>query len=311
MFVVAGVSGHTGRVVAETLLERKQPVRVVVRDRAKGSSWESRGAEVAVASLEDAAASARAFQGAQGAYVLIPPRYQAEDPIAAQRPVVDAVAQAVKQSGIPHVVLLSSIGAQHATGTGPVRTLHYAEQAIGKAAKNITMLRAAYFLENWAAALGEAQTNGVLYSFVTPGRALPMVAGEGVRLIRSSTIVPPMTVVATHDIGRVAAEALLDPARGTRIIELVGPRDWTPEDVARELAEVLGRDVRVQGLPLEAMVPAFTAAGMSAGTVKLFQEMTDAINHGRMEREGGRAELRRGTLGPREAFRALVAHTAA
>lgn len=291
MFVVAGVSGHTGRVVAETLLERKQPVRVVVRDRAKGSSWESRGAEVAVASLEDAAASARAFQGAQGAYVLIPPRYQAEDPIAAQRPVVDAVAQAVKQSGIPHVVLLSSIGAQHATGTGPVRTLHYAEQAIGKAAKNITMLRAAYFLENWAAALGEAQTNGVLYSFVTPGRALPMVA--------------------THDIGRVAAEALLDPARGTRIIELVGPRDWTPEDVARELAEVLGRDVRVQGLPLEAMVPAFTAAGMSAGTVKLFQEMTDAINHGRMEREGGRAELRRGTLGPREAFRALVAHTAA
>jgi uncharacterized protein YbjT (DUF2867 family) len=31
MFVVLGATGHTGSVVAETLLARKQPVRVVVR----------------------------------------------------------------------------------------------------------------------------------------------------------------------------------------------------------------------------------------------------------------------------------------
>ena len=37
MFVVLGVTGHTGAVVAETLLARKQPVRVVVRSTDKGA----------------------------------------------------------------------------------------------------------------------------------------------------------------------------------------------------------------------------------------------------------------------------------
>jgi len=43
----------------------------------------------------------------------------------------------VKTSGIPHVVLLSSVGAQHAQGTGPIRSLHHAESVIWSAAKNL------------------------------------------------------------------------------------------------------------------------------------------------------------------------------
>ncbi len=280
MFVVAGVTGNTGRVAAEALLAHQQPVRVIVRHEEKAGAWRAKGAEVALTSLDDADALARALAGARGAYVLIPPQYAAEDLLAAQRSIADAIARAAKASGIPHLVLLSSLGAQHAERTGPIRSLHYAEQVIGAAAKNITVIRAAYFLENWAPVLGEAQANGVLLSFLTPGRAIPMVA--------------------TRDVGRVAAEALLDPGQGTRIIELVGLEDWTPEDVARELADVLGRDVRVQGLPLEAVVPAFTAAGMSPGTAKLFQEMLEGLNRGHVAREEGRALLRFGTLRPSE-----------
>src|SRR4051794_6683769 len=109
MYVVAGVSGHTGRAAAESLLEQGRRVRVLVRERAKGEEWRARGAEVAAASLDDAAALARALSGADGAYLLVPPAYGAQDVLAVQRGCTTAMAEAVRASGIPHVVLLSSI----------------------------------------------------------------------------------------------------------------------------------------------------------------------------------------------------------
>ena len=287
MFVVAGVTGNTGRVVAELLLSHRHPVRVVVRDEKKTAEWRERGAQVSVASLDDDAALTRAFAGARGAYVLIPPRDGSVDLVAAQRPVADAIARAVKASGLPHVVLLSSLGAQHAEGSGPVRSLHHAEQVIWKIATNVTMLRAAYFLENWASVLDDVRTHGVLPSFLTPGRPVPMIA--------------------TRDIGRTAAEALVDPPHGARLIELVGPADYTPEDVARELARALGRSVRVRGLPLEAIEPALTSGGLAAGSARLFRELIDGINRGHVAREGGRAVLRFGTLKPGEVLGPLLA----
>src|SRR2546426_1574527 len=145
MFVVAGATGNTGKTVAEILLAHQQPVRVIAREERKAAAWRARGAEAALTSLDDVGGLTRALAGASGAYLLIPPQYAAEDLLAAQRSVADAIAEAVKASGIPHVVLLSSLGAQHPEGTGPIRSLHHAERAIGKAARNITVLRAAYF----------------------------------------------------------------------------------------------------------------------------------------------------------------------
>ena len=79
MFAVAGVSGHTGKVVAETLLARSKPVRVIVRDAPKGEEWKKRGAEVAVADLGDADALTKALRGATGAYLLLPPMMSSTD----------------------------------------------------------------------------------------------------------------------------------------------------------------------------------------------------------------------------------------
>ncbi len=66
MYVVAGVSGNTGKVVAETLLAQKQPVRVIVRSAEKGEEWKARGAEVAVAELDDVAALTRGARWREG-----------------------------------------------------------------------------------------------------------------------------------------------------------------------------------------------------------------------------------------------------
>ena len=47
------------------------------------------------------------------------------------------------------------------------------------------------------------------------------------------------------------------------MIELAGPRDYSPKDVAAALAEVTGKPVAVQQGPEEAMVPALTGAGLN------------------------------------------------
>ena len=75
MFIVLGASGNTGKVVAETLLAQKKKVRVVLRDAAKGQAWKEAGADVSIADVEDGAALKRAFSGAEGAYVLLPPNF--------------------------------------------------------------------------------------------------------------------------------------------------------------------------------------------------------------------------------------------
>jgi uncharacterized protein YbjT (DUF2867 family) len=287
MYAIAGITGHTGSAAAELLLERKQRVRGIVRDERKAGAWKARGVELATASLDDPAALTRALSGVEGAYLLLPPDYPAPDLLAIHHRQTDAMARAVKESGVPHVVLLSSLGAELPAGTGPIRGMHYAEHALGRVAKNLTVLRAGYFLENWIMVLDPVRAEGLLPTFLAPGK--------------------PLAMVATRDIGRTAAELLLDPARGKRIVQLAGPRELTPEDVAGALGERLGRSVRVQGLPLDAAAPTFTSAGMSANSAALMREMFAAAQAGRLVFAEGKAELRRGALGPGEVLGPLLA----
>ncbi|SPP64528.1 NAD(P)H-binding protein [Nitrospira lenta] len=169
MFVVLGATGNTGSTVADTLLHRKQPVRVVVRSADKGAAWKAKGAEVAVASLEDVPAMTKALMGATGVYLLVPPNYGAAAWLAEQRQRMDQAAQAVKASGIPHVVFLSSVGGHLADGTGPIRAVHYGEQVLGAVANHLTILRPCSFMENWAPGIGMAKIQGLLPTFMSFG----------------------------------------------------------------------------------------------------------------------------------------------
>jgi uncharacterized protein YbjT (DUF2867 family) len=286
MYVVAGVSGNTGSIVANALLEEGKKVRVLVRDASKGEPWKARGAEVAVGSVDDEEALTKAFEGATGAYLLSPPDLGATDLIAAKRKTVDTIARAVERSGIPHVVFLSSTGAQHESGTGIIRTVQYAEERLAKTPAKTTFIRAAYFLENWAGVLGAA-AHGKLPTFLPPELVVPMVA--------------------TKDIGLVAAKALLaPPAEKVDIIELSGPRDYTSIDIAQALSKIFGKPVEVDAAPLDAVVPTFTSFGFSPNVAGLFQEMYDGIAKGVVAFEGKRARAVRGTVDAEAALRPLT-----
>src|SRR5438270_643433 len=130
MIVVLGASGNTGEVVASNHLARGQKVRVVARRAEHLQSLAQRGAEVFTADATDATALTNAFRGAEAAYVMIPPNVTTDDVLGFQDQVSEAITAAVRNSGIKHVVALSSMGADKPSGTGPVLGLHKLEQKL-------------------------------------------------------------------------------------------------------------------------------------------------------------------------------------
>jgi uncharacterized protein YbjT (DUF2867 family) len=292
MYAIAGVTGHTGSVAADTLLAQGKPVRVIVRAAAKGASWARKGAEVAVASLDDVAALTAALTGVAGAFVLLPPQASitSPTPLENNRKLAAAIAAAVRAARLPHVVLLSSVGAQHETGTGPIQSVHHAERELTATAAAVTAVRAASFQENWGAALG-ALAQGVLPTFIPAGFRYPQVG--------------------TPDIGRTVAAALVEGAApGLHVIELAGPRDYTGHDVAAALATLTGKPVTAQDAPLDAVVPTFTGFGVSQAAAELFREMFAGIASGHIAWQGGAARQVRGTVDIAETLGTLLASSA-
>lgn len=285
MFAIAGVSGHTGAVVADTLLSKGQKVRVIVRSAEKGAAWQKKGAEVAVADLGDVAALTKALTGATGAYLLSPPNFAAADFLADRTALIGNMAKAITASGLKNLVFLSSVAAQHPAGTGPIVTAHRAEQAFGKLAPSVTFIRAAYFLENYGSVIPVAKAQGVLPNFGPVDVKFPQVC--------------------TKDIGEAVVQALLKPADGMRVVELAGKEDWSVQDVAAALSSLLGKPVQAVGAPVEAAKAGLMQNGVPESMATLYAEMYAGMGKGLImfEKPGS---LSRGATALVDALRPLV-----
>lgn len=284
MYVIAGVSGRTGAVVADTLLSQGKQVRVIVRDAEKGAAWKKKGAEVAVADLGDVAAMTKALTGATGAYLLSPPNFAAHDFIADRKVLLGNLGKAITASGLKSLVFLSSVAAQHPAGTGPIVTVHHAEQLFAKVA-SVTFVRAAYFLENWGSVIPVAKAQGVLPHF--------------------GPIDVKFSQVCTKDIGEAAVKALLNPADGLRVVELAGKEDWSVQDVAAAVGTLLGKSVQAVSAPVEAAKAGLMQAGLPETMAGLYAEMYAGIGKGLVAFEKP-ASLTRGNTALVEALRPLV-----
>jgi len=285
MYVIAGVTGNTGSVVADTLLAAKQPVRVIVRDAAKGEPWKAKGAEVAVATLEDRAALARALTGAQGVYLLMPPFGFGETGLAERRKQLAAsVVGAVADARPGHVVLLSSAGAEVESGTGPIQWIRPVEQGLRESGVPSTFLRAGFFIENWAGSAPGAIESGTLYYGLRGDVKL--------------------TQVATTDIGKTAAQLLLEGPRGVRIVQLAGPVDLTLQEVADTIGKIAGKPIAAVTVPREATLGAFTGMGASQEVAALYADMMDSYNAGHIKWQDG--EVVRGTVTLEQRLREIL-----
>lgn len=285
MQVVFGAGGRAGGETARALLERGEPLRVVLRRPDQGEAWRARGAEVAVADLYDADQVARALEGVSGALLLSPPPL-AGDPFARAAALGEVLAKAIRRAGLPKAVVLSSVGAQHAGGTGVIATLHALEVALTDIAPATAFLRSGYFVETWSEVAGTVVSEGLLPSFLPLDLAIPMVS--------------------TVDVGEAAARLLGETWEGTRIVELGGREDCSAGAVAAAFAAALGRPVEPLFLPPEQRLAALTGAGVPPEVADTLLGMYDGIASGRVARQEGK-EHWRGTTPLAMAIERLVA----
>ncbi|MFI9552959.1 NmrA family NAD(P)-binding protein [Nonomuraea endophytica] len=238
MYAITGVTGHVGGAAAQELLAMGEAVRAVVRDPAKGRDWP----QAEVADLGDRAALAAALHGCRGAFVMLPTDLVSDDPDAYHRGLAASIAGAVADSGVPHVVMLSSVGAELAEGTGPIRWLHHLENLLRETGTVLTAIRSPHFQEKVETVLDAA-------------------TGAGVYPVFGESADEPTCMVATRDIGKVVARVLTEPPASSEVVDLDG-HSYTERQVAEELAAVLGKTLQVVTIPQPGWVGTMVDAGL-------------------------------------------------
>ncbi|MBS0427509.1 MAG: NAD(P)H-binding protein [Proteobacteria bacterium] len=285
MYAVTGITGQVGGAVARALLARHQPLRAVVRDVARAAPWRDLGTDVAVADLDDRQALARAFSGTQGVFVMLPANFDPAPGFPEVRRLIGAIAQALQQARPPRVVALSTIGAQ-ATHENLLTQLGLFEDALGALSLDVRFIRPAWFMENalWDAA--SARDKGAIDAYLQPAEH-------------------PIPMVATEDVGRTAAEMLLSPGDGPRVVELEGPAPVSPADIAAGLGALLGRTVLAQPVPRVDWEARFRQQGAQHPGPRA--RMLDGFNEGWLRFEG---VPRRGAVPLATVLRELIARAA-
>jgi uncharacterized protein YbjT (DUF2867 family) len=258
--VITGATGNIGTALTHELLRHGHRVTAVARSSARLDALRAAGAAIQAGDLHDAAFLTEALRGADAAFLMIPPNATAPDVLAHMQQVGEAIAQAVRDSGLKQAVHLSSIGADQPAGTGPVVGLHHQEARLN-AIEGLTVahLRPAYFMENLLANVGLIQHMGIMGSGMRPDLAFPMVA--------------------TKDIAAKAAELLENGFEAGSVQYVLGPQNYSQQDAARAIGAAIGRpELAYVQFPYEDAKKGMVGAGLSESMASLYDEMTRNMN---------------------------------
>jgi NAD(P)H dehydrogenase (quinone) len=285
MYAITGITGKVGGELARTLLAAGQSVRAVVRDTHKGREWAALGCEVALAAMEDTPALTKAFAGASGVFILSPPVFDPEPGYREARAVIDSVVAALQAARPAKVVSLSTVGADAAQDN--LLSQHTViEAALRTLPMPVTLLRPAWFLDNAAWDVASARDTGVIHSFLLPtDKAISMVA--------------------TRDVGRVAARLIQEDWIGTRIVELEGPSRVSPDDLASAFASALGKPVRAVPVPRDSWEQLFRSQGMKNPYPRI--RMLDGFNENWIAFADQGSKTIKGSISAKAVIAALVA----
>jgi uncharacterized protein YbjT (DUF2867 family) len=275
---VLGATGKTGGAVVDGLLAAGIQVKVVARSADKLAALAKRGAKTVAAEITDAAALTEALRDSDAAYLMIPGDYTKPDLLGQYARAGEAIAAAVKASGIKRAVFLSSLGGELPAGTGPIAGLHKVEGLLRAIpGVNLLVLRPGYFYENSYGTLALIKHQGINGGAIEPST--------------------PMTTIAAHDVGVAAAQALIkSDFSGVVIRELAGPRDVTMTEVTSAIGKAIGKpDLPYVRFPDQGFVDGLKAAGFAQDAAELFLEMAQAFNQGLLRTQPGSEKVRTST----------------
>ena len=268
---VSTPTGNIGKVVTERLLDADADLIVIHRDPHQVEGFEARGAEVHAGSIDDEASLTAATEGIDALFWVTPLVPTAPNLRASQNDFGAAASAAVRANGISRVVNISSVGAHHDAGSGPIAGLHDVEEMLDATGASVLHLRPAFFFENYIPQVQVIKALGGIMMPVPGDCSLPMIA--------------------TRDIGNVAADRLLAADwSGREILGLHGPTDLTFDEAAAAISAAIGRQVGHSHIDEMQARMGLQMLGMGPSVVDALVEMYHAIETGHLEAAEPRSE---------------------
>lgn len=265
MNIILGATGQIGSMLVDNLLRKGQPVRAVVRNDSKAQKLKDKGAEVKIADYFDVEALKKAFQGGSSVFLLTPENPESQDFISETKTIINNYREAILSSKVTKIVGLSSMGAQHESGTGNLMASYMLEHAFSDLETEQIFIRPAYYFSNWLGYLELVKEYGILPTFFPPEMELPMIA-------------PP-------DVAEFLSEVMICKTPKERIYEITGPHDYSSSDIAKIFGDVLNRDVVLQQVLPEEWESTLLDAGFSKDGAKNLMLMTKAVIDGKTKSE--------------------------
>jgi uncharacterized protein YbjT (DUF2867 family) len=263
-------SGNIGRVVTQSLLEAGHELTLISRHPEKVQGFLKQGARLVRGSIDDAATLEQAFAGNEAALWLPPLVFDQPRFLDWARSTGRLAAATAARHHIQRVVLISSVGAQHEAGTGPIACMPAIEQAFAAAVPNLVSLRCGHFMENFLPQLPSMLRDGAIY---TP---------------HPTDL--PMPLVASRDIAQVAARWLQTAESFGKVVAGVhGAADVTHREAAQIIGAALGRELRHVEVPVAAAEQGMLQAGMPAHIAALLAELYQGVRDGRVVRAEARS----------------------
>lgn len=257
MIVITTPTGDIGRQILDRVLDSGEPVRVIARDSSRLPEHVRAQTEVVEGSHADADTIAKALEGADRLFWLVPPA-GFRDAGPARGYYLDftrAAAQEAASRGV-RMVHVTSLGHGYDGEAGLLSAALDMDELIESTGVRYRALALPFFMEN---VLRQAQP----------------ITRQGVFSMANSAD-RPLPTVATQDVAAAAAALLLDTTwNGQARVPLVSPDSLTPDAMAEIISETLGRTVRYQQVPLADFQVRMVQRGASPS---LAQEMADMVN---------------------------------
>ncbi|HEX2134916.1 MAG TPA: NAD(P)H-binding protein [Microvirga sp.] len=263
MIAVMGGAGNVGGKVADKLLRQNEEVRVFEHERKLGE-FPERGAEVVSGDARNVEDLKRLFRNAEAALLVLPDTVADPDFVASRSKMSRAIADALRETQVSHVVVLSSVGADQADAAGPPAGLHEFEERLSELeGVNVLVLRSAPYMDYLLANLPLIQSQKINGSAIKGDLKYPMIA--------------------TQDVAREAAERLMRrDFAGHQAKLLLGPEDVSMREATAMIGSLLGLpELPYVEFPPDGVKNALMGAGMSEEAASLVVDNQLAINEGR------------------------------
>lgn len=234
MILVTGATGNVGSELVRQLIDARQPVRALVRERKEAIGPEI---EVAVGDLDRPESLRPALQNVTSMFLL-----------GGYRDMPGILEQA-RRAGVNHVVLLTSRSVIGGDPTNAIVNMWMvSEEAVRSSGLDWTILQPSGFMSNALRWIPQLRTGDV---------------------IRGPFANAPIACIDPADLAAVAARALTEAGHESKSYPLTGPDALVPADMVRVLASLLGRPLRFEPQP-DDEARAEMSASMHPSTVDAF-----------------------------------------